>query len=134
MEAQAGIDTARVAAATLFERLAEKYPIISYRNILYSYSANTLAGTLVLPFPEVTEKTYTATEVGVVLGLSANKVGRIANSLGLKHEKGTEGDYGKWFEDKSKYSNKEVETFRYNQKGIDKLKECLDLANDNEVE
>lgn len=35
-------------------------------------------------------------------------------------------EYGKWFYDKSKYSNKEVESFRYYENAIDKFKDILD--------
>lgn len=66
--------------------------------------------------PEV-EKTYSATEVGKMLGISANMVGKIANE---NHLKTTE--YGIFALDKSRYSNKEVTSFRYNQKGVDALK------------
>lgn len=38
----------------------------------------------------------------------------------MKNEK-----YGKWFIDKAKYTNKEVEAFRYNQTGIDYIKQLL---------
>ena len=67
--------------------------------------------------PEV-EKTYSAKEVGKMLGISANKVGRIANANGLKTP-----EYGKYVADKSKNSDKEVETFRYNETGVKVLQE-----------
>ncbi len=67
------------------------------------------------------EKTYSATDVGKILGISANMVGKIANANNLKTE-----EYGIFALDKSRYSNKEVESFRYNQKGVDALKEfCM---------
>lgn len=69
--------------------------------------------------PEV-EKTYTATEIGKELGITANKVGRIANANGLKTE-----EYGIEVLDKSPYSNKQVPSFRYNEKGKEKIKELL---------
>lgn len=61
--------------------------------------------------PEV-EKTYSATEVGNAYGISANKVGKIANAHGLKTE-----EYGVFVMDKSRYSSKNVTSFRYNEKG-----------------
>lgn len=42
---------------------------------------NVLAGREVLPLPSVAEKTYTAAQVGEILGVSANKIGRTANEL-----------------------------------------------------
>lgn len=56
-------------------------------------------------------------EVGRELGLSANKVGRLANELGLKT-----AQYGKFFYDKAKNCNKEVQTFKYNQLAVDALR------------
>ena len=67
-----------------------------------------------------TEKTYSASEVGNALGISANKVGKIANAYGLKTE-----EYGVFVMDKSRYSTKEVTSFRYNEKGKAKIREIL---------
>lgn len=67
--------------------------------------------------PDV-EKTYSATEVGEMLGISANKVGRIANANGLKTP-----EYGRYVADKAKGSDKEVESFRYNENGVKILQE-----------
>ena len=67
-----------------------------------------------------TEKTYSASEVGNALGISANKVGKLANAYGLKTE-----EFGVFVLDKSRYSSKEVTSFRYNEKGKARLKEIL---------
>lgn len=69
--------------------------------------------------PQV-EKTYTATEIGKELGITANKVGRIANKHKLKTE-----EYGIEVLDKSRSSNKQVPSFRYNEKGRQKIKELV---------
>lgn len=61
--------------------------------------------------PEV-PKTYSATEVANAFGVTAAKVGRLANANGLKTE-----EYGITVMDKSRYSSKEVPNFRYNEKG-----------------
>lgn len=68
----------------------------------------------------VISKVYTATQVGKMLGVSANKIGRIATANNIKTE-----EYGEWFKDKAKYADKEVPSFRYNEKGIEKLRELL---------
>lgn len=70
--------------------------------------------------PQV-EKTYSASEVGNALGITAAKVGRLANAHGLKTE-----EYGITVMDKSRYSSKEVAAFRYNEKGKAKLREILE--------
>lgn len=69
--------------------------------------------------PEV-EKTYSATEVGNALGITAAKVGKIANAHGLKTD-----EYGITVMDKSRYSSKEVPSFRYNERGKAKIREIL---------
>ena len=70
--------------------------------------------------PQVEQKTYTATEVGERLGISAHRVGTIAKQNNLKTEL-----YGKWFYDKSKYSAKQVETFRYNEAGVEAIRTAM---------
>lgn len=70
--------------------------------------------------PEV-EKTYSATEVGNALGITAAKVGKIANAHGLKTD-----EYGITVMDKSRYSSKEVSSFRYNERGKAKIREILE--------
>ena len=62
------------------------------------------------------EKTYSAKEVGDILGISANKVGRLANANGLKTP-----EYGRYVADKAKGSDKEVQSFRYNENGVKAL-------------
>lgn len=73
-----------------------------------------------MPLPVVEKKTYSASEIGKILGVSANKIGKLANEFNLKTEQ-----YGKYFYDKSKYSSKEVETFRYYNNAINVFKELL---------
>lgn len=69
--------------------------------------------------PEV-EKSYSATEVGNAYGITANKVGKIANANGLKTE-----EYGVFVMDKSRYSSKEMPVFRYNEKGKSEIGKLL---------
>ena len=70
--------------------------------------------------PQV-EKTYSASEIGNALGITAAKVGRLANAHGLKTD-----EYGITVMGKSRYSSKEVASFRYNEKGKAKLREILE--------
>ena len=112
-----------VERAKIMERLSDHYRGRCdgrYSQILDSYITKELYGEHILPLPERTEHYYTAEEAGKILGISANKVGRIANSNHLKNDK-----YGKWFIDKAKYTNKEIEAFRYNQAGIDCIRKLL---------
>lgn len=67
------------------------------------------------------KKTYSATELGKLLGLTKNKIGRITTQNGLKTE-----EYGIEVMDKSPYSVKEMPTFRYYETVIPKIKEILE--------
>lgn len=89
----------------------------SYGQILDAYATKELSGEFLLPLPE-TEKTYSATDIAKMLNVSANLVGKIANKNNLKTD-----NYGKYVLDKSRYSSKEVQSFRYNEKGFNKIKE-----------
>lgn len=112
-----------VERAKIMERLSDHYRGRCdgrYSQILDSYITKELYGEHILPLPERTEHYYTAEEAGKILGISANKVGRIANLNNLKNEK-----YGKWFIDKAKHTNKEIEAFRYNQAGVDCIRKLL---------
>lgn len=92
-----------------------------YKQICASYASEALAGKPVLPLPEVKERTYTAAEVGQMLGgISANKVGRLANQHSLKTP-----EFGIEVWDKSRHSNKEVASWRYNDKAVDALRSFL---------
>ena len=69
-------------------------------------------------------KLYSATEVGGIAGVSASKIGKLANQLNLKTD-----EYGITVLDKSPYSAKEVSTFRYNEKGLRRLLEAVKAVN-----
>ena len=71
--------------------------------------------------PLIEQRTYSAAEIGDVLGISANKVGRIANAYGLKTD-----EFGMLYLSKSEHGPKQVETWRYYEKAIDKFKFILE--------
>lgn len=73
--------------------------------------------------PESTEHWYTATEIGEQVGLSANKVGRLATEHGLKAPVGESNEYGRWIFSKSRYSSREVPSWIYSESGLDWFKE-----------
>lgn len=91
-----------------------------YKNILIAKASETLAEKELLPLPKTEVKTLSATEIGKQLGISAQKVGRIANEGNLKT-----AEFGEYYRDKSRYSGKEVDTFRYYPAVIGKFKEIL---------
>lgn len=110
---------AKVREAALWAKLAEGSSG-TYQQVCKAYAANTLAEKDVVSLPKAEEKTYTATEIGNMLNVSAHKIGRLANLHKLKT-----AEYGSWYHDKAKHSGKEVETFRYNAKAIDKFRQIL---------
>lgn len=85
---------------------------------------NPLVGYDAIPLPVIEEHYYTAAEVGEKIGVSANKIGRVANANNLKTEQ-----YGKFFLDKSAHSSKQVEAFRYNAAGIESLRHLIHGVN-----
>ena len=84
-------------------------------------SAETLTGISIGYRPQIEQTTYSAKELGDVLGISANRVGRIANAHGLKTK-----EYGLYYLNKSQHSDKQVEHFRYFEKSIDKFRAILE--------
>lgn len=92
-----------------------------YINILVAKSAEVLAGEPLLPLPKSEQKMYSATEIGDMLGITAQKIGRLANLNGLKTN-----EYGEFYRDKSPYSSKEIDSFRYNDKAVEQFKRLLE--------
>ena len=90
------------------------------KQAIYADTINPIAGKNVIPLPRLDNKTFSASEVGELLGVSSNKIGRIANELNLKTE-----EYGIFVLDKSRSSDKQVESFRYNEKAIDVIRNHL---------
>ncbi|HGJ5876995.1 MAG TPA: hypothetical protein ACHBX0_12365 [Arsenophonus sp.] len=96
------------------------FPITQDKPYIIAGLINPIAGSEVIPLPVITEKHYTVTEIGKMFGVSANKIGRIVNDNKMKVK-----EYADTYLDKSPYSNKEIESFRYNDKAIKKFKEIL---------
>lgn len=102
--------------------------IKKYKNILCLESVELLttnafemiAGKNSLPRPMTEPKYYTATEIGEMVGKSSSAIGKFANANNLKTT-----EFGHMVLDKSKYSPKQVETFRYNEAGKNKILELL---------
>lgn len=120
MRAKAMQDNAKTRQAVTWLKIADNVNLPEYKAICAAYASKVLAGVEVLPLPVAEERHLTAGEIGAMLGVSAQKIGSTANQHGLKTS-----EYGKWYHDKSRYSNKEVDTFRYNVKGLNTLKGLL---------
>lgn len=110
-------------AAKTAERILAQLPSLGERarQVVFAKIINPVAGSEVLALPQVTEKHYQAGEVGQMLGITGAMVGRIANQHNLKTP-----EYGEYRMDKSQHSVKQVESFFYNQAGVDAIKRHMD--------
>ena len=87
-DAEARLNNSRARLAAEWRKIAGIVSIPEYRDVCASYASMALAGREVLPLPAVSEKTYSAEEIGVLLGgLSPNKIGRIFSRFFPKREK-----------------------------------------------
>ena len=114
------IEDTRVKESEIYLKLAELTSNEKYKETLIVLSANKLSGNEILPLPKVEKRSYTATEIGIRLGITSVKVGSIAKKHNLKTE-----EFGFWAYDKAKYSNKQVESFRYYDNVIDEIKKYI---------
>lgn len=99
---------ARTRAANLLLKIAERTRIQEYKEVCNAKAAEMVTGTPILPLPVAERRTYSAKEIGAMFGVSAHKIGKLANAHHLKT-----AVYGKLFYSKSEYSAKGVETWRY---------------------
>lgn len=115
---------AGLARAEFLRSMAREYDGKSetYKQVLDAYATKELTGEFILPLPQVLEKSYSATEVGKMFGVSANKIGSVA----IRHDLKVQG-YGAWVKDKARFSSKEVETFRYNDRAVEEIGKILKL-------
>ena len=117
--AEAALNESLSRRAEVILQCAKETSLSLWKELLIRNAAHVAIGQEVLPPPKA-EKTYTATEVGTMLGISSNLVGRIAKKHSLKTE-----DYGVWCHDIARNGQKEVEVFRYNDNGVEAIKEFL---------
>ena len=113
-------DKIRLEKSRILKELAQSITNDKYKQTLQIYSANALYDEPILELPAVKKKSYTATEVGNKLGITSMKVGSIAKKHNLKTD-----EYGYWALDKSRHSNKQVESFRYYDNVIDEIKKYI---------
>lgn len=122
--ADARLRNAKVREAKFLLEAVDKYKNVLAEQSVELLTINALEvinGKDTLERPKLQEKKYyTATEIGKECGVSANKVGKIANANNLKTD-----EYGKTVLSKSLYSSKQCPTFIYNQKGKEKIKEII---------
>lgn len=118
---QARLINAKVRFARELQRLANIETLSpTYKQILIAQAAEALTG-VPMELPRSEGKMYSAGEVGKMVGVSANKIGKLANAHGMKTD-----EFGAWYHDKSPYSSHEVDTFRYNDKAVEKFREIIE--------
>ena len=113
--------------ARIYIGMAKRYRGTNWEQVLNAYATKSLSGQFLVPLPAAGERLLSAEEIGAKLGISANMVGRLTNQHHLKTEQ-----YGEWFHDKARYSDKQGPSFRYKECVVDKLREIL--ANDTKKE
>ena len=111
----------RTRAAKLLLKIAERVEIPEYKAVCQAKAAEMVAGEMVIPLPVVDRRTYSAKEIGARLGISANRVGKLANLYRLKTP-----TYGKLFYSKLEYSPKQVETWRYYAEVVPVLRNIIE--------
>lgn len=116
-------ENAKTKQAQLLFKVATGTASNSARERIFAHIATELTGEKFIP--EIQEKEFSAKEVGDELGITANKVGRIANILDLKAEQPGQNQFGRWAMSKSKYSNKEVSQWLYYQAGVNEINKYL---------
>lgn len=111
----------RVRLSNQFLKLAKVDTLSTeYKNILVSKAAEALTGFALIPLPQSEQKMYSATEIGKMFGVSAQKIGRVSNEHGMKTE-----EYGKYYRTKSQHSCKELDSFVYNDKAVERFREIF---------
>ena len=110
---EAKLLNARSRASSMWFKFSNMLDNPEHKQLCAAYGTQVLTGgKMVLPLPQV-EHTYSAQEVADMYGITANRVGRIANENGLKTEK-----YGHLVMDVAKHcQGKTVQSFRYNETG-----------------
>jgi len=123
LEVEARVRNARVREARMLHTMAKDFADIlspEAKQAMLSHATLVLTGERLIPLPKVEEPLFTAEEIAAELGVSANKVGRVANKYGLKT-----AEYGVWVLDKAKHCDKQVRTFLYNVRGREAVIEAV---------
>lgn len=116
-------DNAATRKANMMYKIAMATSSETARQSLLAHAAKELTGEMTVPVMK--HKEYTATQIGQKLGITSNKVGRIANQLGLKAEQPGQNEYGRWANSKSRSSDKEVPQWLYFDKGVKAIESAI---------
>lgn len=116
-------DNAATRKANALYKIAMETSSVSSKEQMLALAVKELTGETIIPVMKQEE--YSATQIGKKLGITANKVGRIANRLGIKAEQPGQNEYGRWAMSKSKNSSKEVAQWLYFEKGYKAIKDNM---------
>lgn len=112
---------AKTRRAGLLYKLAMATKSESSSEAMLALAAKELTGEMTIPV--LKQKEYSAGDVAKKLGISSGqKVGKIANKLGIKAEQPGQNEYGRWTNSKSRYSDKEVPQWVYSERGVQAIK------------
>lgn len=118
--AEAKLNNSRARVASMWLKVGA-LTTPEYKQVCASYASTVLSGGKeVIALPEAPEKLYTATEVGAMFGVSSQRIGLLSTEHAMKT-----AEFGKWFYDKSRYSSKQVQAFKYNEKAVQRFAELL---------
>lgn len=116
-------DNAATRKASIMYKIAMATDSKTSSQYLLSLAAKELTGEMTIPYMK--KKEYSAEDVGKKLGITSNKVGRIANQIDIKAEQPGQNEYGRWGNSKSRYSSKDVPQWLYSEKGLQAVKSAL---------
>lgn len=123
---------ARVEAAKMLREMAAEYcgQSKTYKQVIDAHASKVLTGTFVIPLPEVEEIGKSAGQIGEKYGLSSQKTGAIIKKHGIQKTEET----GYYRVNKAKGSNREVDTFYYNEKTVKEIEKAIESElNSNET-
>ena len=122
-------ENAKTRKANLLYKIAMATKSEFAKESLLANAGEVLTGQKAIPVMRKEE--FSATTIGNLLGISANKVGRIANELGLKAEQPGQNKYGRWGIDKAS-NGKEVPNWVYFKPAIAEIEKYLGrITNEN---
>ena len=128
LEAQANLNATRSEQSKLLLSIADTVSNELYKETLKSVAVATLTGKEYLPLPKIECNYHTTTELATILSkkfnrkVSANIVGRLTTKNNLKTE-----EYAVKVWDKAKFSNKQIESYRYKDTVIEPLCKAYEL-------
>lgn len=104
--------------ARLLREIADDVPVDTYKQVLNSYAAKALTGSMILPLPELAEKMYSPTDIANELGCTPNLVGKLISRIGNLRDN---PEYSKRLWNKSQYSGREVVSYVYTRDAAQRI-------------